>query len=428
MCGYSRRLFRTLKRNDALLVLGIVCAVVLVYARRLDVSPPTLHPDEAAAVRQAASIAHTGRDLEGRRFPLFVHLRDNVWTQPLAVYFTALLLPIVGSSASGVRVPSAIIAALDVALIYLLAGRLFGRASLAWLGAALLALAPLHFIHGRLASGAVYPVVFILAWLLFLTAFVRYKNSWPLFASTLSLGVGFYAHQSSVLTMPAFLVLTLLTIRTLQGSLTQYGAALLGFAVPLVVLVPWFYWHYDVFRFTLGDWGLHTLANPRDGLRYSLFSWPTMGRRSTVYWGFFSPSYLFFTGGDDLAGSTRQAGIFLGLTAIPLLYGVYHIVTARWSDPLWRVILIAFAVAPFAAATFNDPKAAGRALGMLPFGILIAVAGCEALIRERAGTMRIAALLVLLLLPIQFYRFYADYFTQYPQRWNAAFGQDVARE
>jgi hypothetical protein len=114
------------------------------------------------------------------------------------------------------------------------------------------------------------------------------------------------AHHACVL------VLTLLTIRTLQGSLSQYGAAVLGFAVPLVVLVPWFYWHYDVFRFTLGDWGLHTLANPRDGLRYSLFSWPALGRRSTVYWGFFSPSYLFFTGGDDLAGSTRQAGIFLG--------------------------------------------------------------------------------------------------------------------
>ena len=147
-----------------------------------------------------------------------------------------------------------------------------------------------------------------------------------------------------------------------------------------------------------------------------------------IYWGFFSPSYLFFTGGDDLAGSTRQAGTFLGLTAIPLLYGVYHIVTSRWSDPMWRVILIAFALAPVAAATFNEPKAAGRALGMLPLGLLIAVAGCDALMRERGRMMHAATLLVLLLMPIQFYRFYADYFTQYPQRWNAAFGQGVARE
>ena len=95
---------------------------------------------------------------------------------------------------------------------------------------------------------------------------------------------------------------------------------------------------------------------------------------------------------------------------------------------MWRVILVGFALAPVAAATFNDPKAAGRALGMLPLGVLIAVAGFEALVRPRVRMMQVAALLVLLLLPIQFYRFYADYFTQYPQRWNTAFGQGVARE
>jgi 4-amino-4-deoxy-L-arabinose transferase-like glycosyltransferase len=176
-------------------VLGIVCGVLLIYAHRLGVAPPALLPDEAAAIRQAESIAQTGRDLDGRRLPLFFHLHDNVWTQPLPVYFTALLRPVVGSSDAAFRVPSVIVAALDVALIYLVAARLFGRESLALLGAALLALAPLHFIHGRLALGAVYPVAFILAWLFFLAEFVSSKDSWLLFAATLSLGVGFYARR-----------------------------------------------------------------------------------------------------------------------------------------------------------------------------------------------------------------------------------------
>jgi hypothetical protein len=100
-------------------VLGIVCGVLLIYAHRLDVAPPALLPDEAAAIRHAESIAQAGRDLDGRRFPLFVHLHDNVWTQPLPVYFTALLGPVVGSSDAAVRMPSVIVAALDAALIYL---------------------------------------------------------------------------------------------------------------------------------------------------------------------------------------------------------------------------------------------------------------------------------------------------------------------
>ena len=77
-------------------MLGIVCGVLLIYARRLDVAPPALLPDEAVAIRQAESVAQTGRDLDGRRFPLFFHLHDNVWTQALPVYFMALLRPIVG--------------------------------------------------------------------------------------------------------------------------------------------------------------------------------------------------------------------------------------------------------------------------------------------------------------------------------------------
>ena len=47
-------------------MVGIVCGVLLIYARRLDVAPPALLPDEAVAVRQAESIAQTGRDLDRR--------------------------------------------------------------------------------------------------------------------------------------------------------------------------------------------------------------------------------------------------------------------------------------------------------------------------------------------------------------------------
>jgi 4-amino-4-deoxy-L-arabinose transferase-like glycosyltransferase len=114
-----------------LLVLGILCGVLLLYPRHLDVSPPALHPDEAAAIRQAQSIAQSGRDLDGRRLPLFFHLHDNVWIQPLPVYFTALVLTAIGPSDATARVPSVIVAAIDAVLIYCVAARLFRRGSFA---------------------------------------------------------------------------------------------------------------------------------------------------------------------------------------------------------------------------------------------------------------------------------------------------------
>src|SRR5262245_10233605 len=76
---------------EVLVPLLVAAAAAVLYARQLDVSPPVLHPDEIAVVRQANAITLTGHDLEGRRLPLFFRVHDNLWTAPLPVYFTALL-------------------------------------------------------------------------------------------------------------------------------------------------------------------------------------------------------------------------------------------------------------------------------------------------------------------------------------------------
>ncbi len=418
-----------MKRSRQVLApLLFAAAAAVLYARQLDVSPSAMHAHEIAIGRQASSLAQTGRDLDGRRLPLYFHVRGNVWTPPLPVYFTLLVMTMIGMPEWGARLPSVVVAAIDVALIYLIAARLFKRESLALLAAALLALTPSHFIHGRLALASVYPVPFILVWLYCLMLFVERRQLSLLVASTVSLGVGFYSHPTAVLTMPVYFGLTVIVVLAVRGSVPMHAAALAGFIAPLLLVIPWFYVHREIFPFTLGDWGLQTLANPSVGLRYSLLSWPALTTRSTVYWGFFSPSYLFFTGGADLVSSTRQAGVFLGVMAIPLVYGIVEIIKSRWPDPLWRVILLAFALSPFAAATFTDAKAASRAVGMLPLGVLVAVAGLESLIGHRQRALRVAGFAVLLLLPIQFYRFYDDYLTDYPERSYAVFAESLARE
>jgi 4-amino-4-deoxy-L-arabinose transferase-like glycosyltransferase len=413
---------------EVLVPLIVAAAAAVLYARQLDVSPPVLHPDEIAVVRQANAITLTGHDLEGRRLPLFFRVHDNVWTAPLPVYFTALLAWVGLLPAWGARFPSVLIAAINVALTYVLAVRLFGGRGLALLAAALLALTPAHFIHGRLALASVYPVSFVLLWLLALTAYMERRQTAWLCASTLSLGIGFYSHSSSVLLMPVLVALTLVVVLKVRGSMATHAAALAGFVAPLLVAIPWFYVHRDVFPFTVGDWGLRVLVNPREGLAYSILSWPALATRASVYWGFFSPSYLFFSGGAGLVSSTQQAGVFLGLMAVPLLYGLVDIVRRRWTDPQWRVVALAFVLSPLAAATFTDSKAAGRAVAMLPFGVLIAVTGVDALLGTRQRALRAAAIVVLLLLPVEFYRFYDDYFAEYPERAHAAFLPGVAPE
>ncbi len=408
-----------------LTVLLLTSAALVIYAHGLDFSPASLHPDEVGLSLQARSIAQTVHDVDGRFLPLYFHIRDMVWAQPLPVYFTALFLTAMGLSEFTVRLPTVILAAVDVALIYAIAKRLFGGDLLAAIASGLLILTPSFFIHSRLALSCAYPIPFILAWLLCVIAFVQRRRPWLLSAATMCLGFGFYSDPSAVLMMPTYFALTLLAVWLLRGSTPLYAGASAGFLVPLLILIPWFGWLPVTFRYTLDAWGLHGFAHPGDGLRYSILDWHTVGSRAGLYWGFFSPSYLFFTGGDNLTSSTRHAGVFLGLTAILLTCGVYHVVKSHSRDPIWRVVLLGFVLAPLSAITFNEPRAIARELNVLPFGILISVAGVEFLLSARRPAMRLTAVCVLGLMPIQFYRFYDDYFTQYRLRSSIAFGRST---
>jgi hypothetical protein len=75
-------------RKDVFWVLGILGAVFFLYARQLDVSPPALHRDEAATIRQAQAIAQTGRDVDGRRIPVI--------TLGVQIVFSSFFLSVLG--------------------------------------------------------------------------------------------------------------------------------------------------------------------------------------------------------------------------------------------------------------------------------------------------------------------------------------------
>ena len=110
--------------------LAVLAALVLaVYGSGLSHTPPHLHHDEAIISLQAHSIATTGHDIEGRRMPLYFfmpHLGDRAWYQPTIIYVTALFLKFLPSAEASFRFPTAVLATLDVLLMFFVARRLFG--------------------------------------------------------------------------------------------------------------------------------------------------------------------------------------------------------------------------------------------------------------------------------------------------------------
>ena len=117
--------------------------------------------------------------------------------------------------------------------MYFIGRRLFKSDALAFLCAALLALTPSHFIHSRFALDYLYPVPFMLVWLLVPSDRLRRAQAVGIFAGTMSLGLGLYSYIAGALVMPLYLLLTRRRACGDRGRPPRvFILAVAGFALP----------------------------------------------------------------------------------------------------------------------------------------------------------------------------------------------------
>jgi 4-amino-4-deoxy-L-arabinose transferase-like glycosyltransferase len=419
---------------DSHWIIPAVLAVgtLLFYVVDLGHAPIYLHPAEVLFALQAHAIATTAHDLSGRLLPLYFQMAPigaNVWFQPVIVYFIAPFLRVLPMTEWAVRFPSAIVGVIDVVLIYLVALRLLNGKRWAVTAAVLLALTPAHFIHSRVAMDYLYPVPFVLVWLLCLLRYLDRPRARMLFLATSVLGLGVYSYIASVIMMPFYLALTWVALfEGGERSKRPYIIATAGFVWPLALVVFWLSRHPSIVTETLSRYelgsavaaseaaGRFALPTVVEQLRQPLRFFNITGRVS-LYWYFFDPSYLFVMGSyANIINSTRRVGVFL----VPLLVfvpaGIGYLVTAR--RRLTAILLIVgFLSAPLAAVlVVPEPYAIDRELVLLPFAVLIATFGVRAMLLARTRMWRIAAAGLLALIPLHFAFFCTDYWRDYPLR------------
>jgi hypothetical protein len=116
------------------------------------------------------------------------------------------------------------------------------------------------------------------------------------------------------------------------------------------------------------------------------------------YWSFYSPGYLFVTGGSNLTNSTRAAGVFLPPIALLLVVGIIRAAASR--DLRGALLLFGFFTAAIPAAMLPDEFAIDREMAKVPFAILLATSGAEWLwtagIKPIGWLTRVAAALLAL--------------------------------
>jgi 4-amino-4-deoxy-L-arabinose transferase-like glycosyltransferase len=353
----------------------LAAGAFFLYAFQVDTTPPSLAEDEVTISMTAHSIATTGKDLFGRPWPLYMQMTEGSWFYPVIVYSIAFVLQVLPLSEFAIRLPTVVAGVANVVLMYFVARVLFRRETAALLAATLLALTPAHFLHSRFALEYLYPLPFILAWLLCLFTYLERAELRWLFASTLILGLGFYSYIASVIVMPMYLVLTCLALLLREQPARVLGIALAGFVVPLLVLfVPWLLAHGSPFGHTVGHYLIYDTRrlNLLQGMR-ELVSFPSVAARTTTYWSYLNPSFLFIDLTSTFMYSTRTTGVFLAPLALFVPLGLYQ--AFRSGEPKHVVLVLGFLTAPLAAVLVGEAGAIGRALELLPFGVLLAVVG-----------------------------------------------------
>jgi 4-amino-4-deoxy-L-arabinose transferase-like glycosyltransferase len=415
--------------TDRRLLAGLAAALIAVatgwlYATRLYDGPIYLAHDEIKFALQAHAIATTGRDVNGIFMPLFFgEAGFSAGRDPVSIYLTALFLKFLPFSESSIRLPSAVVGVLDVVLMFLLAWRIFNRLLLAAVAAVLLALTPAHFIYSRFALDVQYPLPFLMVWLLCLAAYLERRRLRTLFAGMLALGLGAYSYLAFLVMTPVYVLLTAVTLRRERSARAAGGGAARGSGA-LLPLVVWQVRQPTRYADLVGAYGLYDRdLNPLSG-EHGLFGAFSLSARMDVFWNFFNPSFLFFSGDSSVANSTRLVGIFLLPVAILLPFGIYQMLAVR-RTPFNTLLLWGFVTAPFAAALLAE-IAIRRAMVMLPFAVLIATFGLQFLLSVPATNMRrIAAAALLVLIPFEFARFHADYFGDYRVRSSSWLGGNI---
>src|SRR4029453_10242898 len=102
---------------------------------------------------------------------------------------------------------------------------------------------------GRQALDYVCPLPFQLAWLWCLLLFRDTERRRFALAGGVILGVGCYSYVSSWAMMPAYLALSWFVYRqSRHGALRPFLWAAAGFALPVFLLIPWWWRHPLMFQ------------------------------------------------------------------------------------------------------------------------------------------------------------------------------------
>jgi 4-amino-4-deoxy-L-arabinose transferase-like glycosyltransferase len=399
----------------------IAAAVGVLYFTGLGYSPVYLLNDEVHTATHAYALATTARSASGDLLPVyFTEPEFPPGRDPFVIYATALVLKLLPLSEMSLRLSTAAAGVAGMVVIYFAASLLFGSRRAGIAAALLLGLTPAYFIHSRMAISTLWPIPFILGWIYFLARYDGTKQPRDLFAGCLLLGASCFAYLGTASVAPLFLAGTIVWMYAIGERRPRcYACAVAGFAAPFMLLMyaqiqqPTRY--ADLVRYYAEEAAAQTAAGAGIPSSHALGNFVAWQKRVSTYWNYFNPNLLFVSGDSSPRYSTSRSGVFLLPLAVLIPLGFGGILSRSRQRSLGWLLIACFFVTPLFSSLQADVQIK-RVLPLVPFGVLLAVAGLERAVDDSRRWMRSIAVASMVLVALQFTVFAADYFGGYRLR------------
>ncbi len=417
-----------------LLVLILILAAALRLVA-LTSFPSGFNADEAALGYNAYSLLLTGKDEHGHPWPVNLESFGD-YKPALYAYLLIPFIKVMGLTELAVRLPSALLGILSVALIYALAKLLVPKAKyfphLAALG---LAISPwaIHFSRGGWEVNLATTLLLAGCWL-FVT-WTRSLRVWHLSSAFICFVLTLYAYQSTRVVSPLLVIGLLIIYRRLVFS--HFRRFVISCLLPVLLLVPLVISLTGVgvaSRFSgvglTADIGPVNRINQFRGqhsartqlLAKILYNRPVVYTLKFIsnYFDHFSPVFLFISGDEVARNRVPETGVLYLTDFIFLALGAVYL--WRRPGPHTRLIWLWLGVAPVASAlTFQTPSALRAFPLVIPLVLLIALGVNYLLDLIRSKKLLVFSSIILIIIyGYQFTRYLHEYYINYPAAYPAA--------
>jgi 4-amino-4-deoxy-L-arabinose transferase-like glycosyltransferase len=404
----------------------LLLVATFLYSFRLDKVPVHLNQDELEFSLNAYSISKTLKDPSGNFLPFYFWHLGSFWATPVITYLTSFFLKFLPLKESIIRFPSVFVGISTVGLLMVLARNMFKGKRLTLLAGVLTAATPVLFMHSRLLLDNLYPVPFVVLWLILLKKFLEKRKIIFLFASGLSLGIGFHSYHAAKIMMPIYFLASLLFLflETKEKG-KVFATFIVGFATPILLALPWFIKYPDSFIANQIGYisGIDRSVNPQSGF-WGVINSDRLGQFASSYLNYLGPKILFISGDRSLIHSTQKSGAFTFPMVFLLVFGILYVLF-KTKDKFARLILFGFISYPVAASLVNDPSRISRGLVVIPFAILLSLWGIKYLFSFKEKAVKVLVYSILLVSIIQFAVFLIGYFGTYRKESYSWFNNDI---